>query len=181
MRMIDDDMSSLQIAKQLRNVVSGSTIRRWRQLYKEAGEIDFKKSTGRPRIVRTKDLIHKVKQRFVQSGRRSVRRLAKSFGISRQTMHRIVKDDLHLHAYRITTQPKLTDEHKKRRVFFAYWVRKSLRKTDDSKILFTDEKYFSLEGIFNRQNERVYAASRQEADAQGGIHEKTKYPKRIMV
>jgi hypothetical protein len=60
-------------------------------------------------------------------------------------------------------------------------VRKFLRKEDHGKILFSDEKYFSVEGVFNRQNELVYAASRLEADEQGGINERSKYPKRIMI
>jgi transposase len=45
MRMIDDDMSSLQNAKQLGNVVSERTVRRWQNLYKETGEIDLKKNS----------------------------------------------------------------------------------------------------------------------------------------
>ena len=98
-----------------------------------------------------------------------------------ETMRRIIKDDLKLYAYRITTQPKLSYDHKKRRISFAYWVRKALRKEDHGMILFTDEKYFTLGGIFNRQNDRVYAANRQEADKQGGINQKMKYPKKIMV
>ncbi len=48
-------------------------------------------------------------------------------------------------------------------------MRKSLRKEDHSRILFTDEKYFSLERVFNRQNERVCAVSRMDTDEQGGI------------
>jgi hypothetical protein len=60
-------------------------------------------------------------------------------------------------------------------------MRKELRKKDHGKILFSDEKYFSLEGVFNRQNECVYAASQQDADERGGINQKTKYPKRSMV
>jgi hypothetical protein len=96
-------------------------------------------------------------------------------------MGRIIRDDLRLYAYHITTQPKLTDEYKERRVAFAYWVRRSLRKQDHGKILFSDEKYFSVDGIFNRQNERVYAANRQVADEQGGTKGTSKYPKRIMV
>jgi transposase len=126
MRMTDDGMSSIQIEKQLRNVVNQRTIRRWQNLYRETGEIDLKKSAGRPKIVRTKGLIQKVKQRLVYKGRRSARKLAKSFGVSRESMRRIIKEDLNLYAYRITTEPKLTDDHKKRRVSFAYWVRKAL-------------------------------------------------------
>lgn len=84
-------------------------------------------------------------------------------------MGRIIKDNLELQAYRITTQPTLTDDNKKRRISFEYWVRKSLRKKDHGKILFTDEKYFSVEDVFNRQNEQIYATSRTEANKQGGV------------
>lgn len=35
MRMINEDMSSVGIAKQLRNVVSERTVRRWKNLYKK--------------------------------------------------------------------------------------------------------------------------------------------------
>ncbi|CAF4104980.1 unnamed protein product [Rotaria sordida] len=38
-----------------------------------------------------------------------------------------------------------------------------------------------LEGVFNRQNERIYAASRLEADEQKGIYQQPKYPRRLMV
>ncbi|CAF2099809.1 unnamed protein product [Rotaria magnacalcarata] len=96
-------------------------------------------------------------------------------------MRRVIQDDLHLHAYHVTIQPNIQDDHKQRRKSFAYWVRKSLRKKDHGLILFTDEKYFGMDGIYNRQNDRVYASSRQEADAHGGIHRLSKFPKRIMV
>ncbi|CAF4646770.1 unnamed protein product [Rotaria magnacalcarata] len=89
--------------------------------------------------------------------------------------------DLHLHAYHVTIQPNIQDDHKQRSKSFAYWARKSLRKKDHGLILFTDEKYFGMDGIYNRQNERVYASSRQEADAHGRIHRLSKFPKLIMV
>ena len=43
MRMIDDGMTSVEIAEQLRNVVSQRTVRRWSDLYKETGAIHLKK------------------------------------------------------------------------------------------------------------------------------------------
>jgi len=144
LRMTDDGMSSREIAKQLRKVVNGRTVRRWQHLYKTTGIIDLKKSTGRPQIIRTKHLIQKVKQRFTYKSRRSARQLSKSLGVSRRTMGRIIREDLHLHAYHVTIQPNLHDEHKQRRISFAYWVRKSLRKKDHYQILFTDEKYFAV-------------------------------------
>ncbi|CAF1356295.1 unnamed protein product, partial [Rotaria magnacalcarata] len=59
MRMTDDGISSRQIAKELRNVVSDRTVRRWQHLYKRTGSIDLNVPNGRPRIVRTKQLIQK--------------------------------------------------------------------------------------------------------------------------
>lgn len=76
LRMTDDGMSSLQIAKQLRKVVSERTVRRWQHLYRSVGTIDLKKPPGRPRIIRTKNLIRKVKHRLIYKGRRSARKLA---------------------------------------------------------------------------------------------------------
>jgi len=105
---------------------------------------------------------------FTYKRRRSARQLAKSLRISERTMRRIIPEDLHLHAYHITIQSNFPDDHKQRRIPFACWVWNSVRKKDHGQILFTDEKYFGLDGIFNRQNDRVYAPSRQEADEHEG-------------
>ncbi|CAF4765090.1 unnamed protein product, partial [Rotaria magnacalcarata] len=39
-----------------------------------------------------------------------------------------------------------------------------------TQILFSDEKRFDLDGMYNRQNERIYAATRDEADEKGAVH-----------
>ena len=49
------------------------------------------------------------------------------------------------------------------------------------KILFSDEKYFNIDGIYNKQNDRSYAATREEADKKGGIHRKTQHPAQTMM
>jgi hypothetical protein len=181
MRATDDGISSVTIAQQLRQVVSSRTVRRWQDAYRRTGKIDLKNPPGRPRIVRTKHLVQKVKNRLAYKRRRSARKMGESLGVSKGTMSRIIKDDLHLHAYRITTEPNLNDAKKIRRTKFAYWVRRWLRKKDCEKILFSDEKYFSINGIFNRQNDRIYAANRQEADEHGGTKPTVKFSKKIMI
>ena len=42
-------------------------------------------------------------------------------------------------------------------------------------------RYFDLNGIYNSQNDRVWAVNREEADRKGGIHEKTKFPVKVMI
>ena len=123
MRKTDDGMSSLEIAKQLGRVVSESTVRRWQHLYRSTGKIDLKKPTGRPRTIRTNILIRKVKNKLVHKKGQSARKLGKTLGISKGTMSRMIHDDLHLHAYHLTVEKSLNDEHKQRRVSFAYWGR----------------------------------------------------------
>ena len=43
------------------------------------------------------------------------------------------------------------------------------------------KKYFDLDGIYNSQNDRVRAVSREEADRKSGFHQKTKHPGKVMV
>ncbi|CAF4853186.1 unnamed protein product [Rotaria magnacalcarata] len=160
--MTHDGMSSLQIAKQLRKVVSERIVRRWQHMYRSTDTIDLKTPAGRPRIIQTKSLIRKVKNRFIYKGRQSARKLANSLGTSKGTIGRIIHEDLHLHTYRVIIEPNLNDEHKQRRVSFTYW-------------------YFELGGIFNRQNDRVYAPSRYYADEHKGTKQTAKFPKKLMV
>jgi hypothetical protein len=48
-------------------------------------------------------------------------------------------------------------------------------------ILFSDEKMFDLDGTYNSQNQRIWAASRDEADERGGIKMRQKLPQKFMV
>ena len=73
------------------------------------------------------------------------------------------------HTYHVTIQPNLKDKHKQRRVSFAYWIRKSLRNKDRERLVFSDENYFELDGVYNRQNGHVYASCRQDAEEDKGI------------
>ncbi len=43
------------------------------------------------------------------------------------------------------------------------------------RIIFTDEKMFDLDGIYNAQNDR------EEADKKGGIKQQRKFPQKVMV
>ena len=38
-----------------------------------------------------------------------------------------------------------------------------------------------LDGIYNTQNDRVWTANREEADKECGVHEKNKFPVKVMV
>ena len=69
------------------------------------------------------------------------------------------------------------DKHKAKRLKFANWVRTNFRKEDAMKILFSDEKLFDIDEMYNSQNDRICV----EADIKGGIRQIRKFPQKVMV
>lgn len=165
----------------LNNSVSLRTIERWCKLIRETGDINLSKPPGCPRIVRTKSMIHKVKNRLKRKKRISCRKLAKELDISERSVRRILKHDLGCLPYKKRIEPKLTDEQKLKRVKFSNWVRHHFKKEETMKILFTDEKIFDLNGIYNSQNDRIWAVSRSDADQTVGIKSIQKFRIKVMV
>lgn len=83
--------------------------------------------------------------------------------IASRTVSRILRNDLRLRAYKRYTGYLLTDKLKKIR----HKRSKNLLCIFDSgrykDILFTDEKVFTIEESFNKQNDRVYVRSSFDA------------------
>jgi DeoR/GlpR family transcriptional regulator of sugar metabolism len=77
----------------------------------------------------------------------SVRKLSSELDISRATIRRILKEDLGCHLYKKTIEPALSDSRKAQRKKFANWVRTNLRKEEEMRILFSDEKMFDIDGV----------------------------------
>ncbi len=57
----------------------------------------------------------------------------------------------------------------------------TFEKSKQWKFFFFDEKLFDIDDVYNSQNDRIWAASRAEADKNGGIKEKRKFPQKFMV
>ena len=49
------------------------------------------------------------------------------------------------------------------------------------KILFSDERMFDIDGVYNSQNDRIWAVNRVDADIRGGIRQKRKSLQKVMV
>ena len=146
----------------------------------ETGSINLSVSSGRPRTARTNANIKKVKQKL-QRKKISTRGLALDLSISHESARRILRDDLGCRPYKHVIEPALTEEQKEKRKKFANWIRTNFRKQETLKILFSDEKMFDIDGAYNSQNDRIWAANRDEANQKGGIHQKKKFPEKVMV
>ena len=104
-----------EIFQHLNGAVSLITIKRWCKMICESGAIQLSTSSGRPRTIRTKQSIQKVKQRLTRKKKISTRKLALELDISRTSVRRILKDDLHLRSYKKVVEPLLTNEQKAKR------------------------------------------------------------------
>ena len=49
------------------------------------------------------------------------------------------------------------------------------------KILFSDEKLFDIDGVYNSENGQIWAENRSEANKTGGIKQKMKFSEKMMV
>ena len=171
----------MKIHEDLHSSVGLSTIERWCKIIQNIGWIIQFKSTGHPRTVGTKANISKMKHRCDQLRVFLCRKIARHLRISRTSAQRILKDDLKLKSYRKKVQPKLSEDQEAKRLKFANCIRTNFRKEDTLRFLFSVEKLFDIDGVDNSQNERVWAPSRTETDAEGGTKEVQKFPKKVMV
>ena len=97
-----------------------------------------------------------VRELFIRSPRKSIRRLSAESNIYRASIQRILRDDLHLFPHKIQSQPELTLEQKARRLEFSQWFLGKL-KTDEhfiKKIHTPDECHVHLSGLVSKQNFR---------------------------
>ena len=158
-----------------------TTIERWCQMMRHSGSIKLSSPPGGPRFARTKGRIQKVKYRLRPKKRVSARKPSMDLRISERSVRRIMKKDLGLRPYKKVIEPLLSDDQKNKRQKFANWFRTNFRKEDTTRILFSDEKFFDIDGVYNSQNDRVWAVDRADADEKGGTKQRQKFPQKVMV
>lgn len=147
--------------KEILKKVSGMGINRrfvQRTVNRFLGSVSVKseKKLGRKRSVRVSRNIRKVRSAISQNPARSASKLAKDMGIARSSMRRILKDDLHMKAYKKQRIHGLTEAQKKARVVRC---KNLLAWHAGDEIIFSDEKMFVLQDTHNQQNDRVYGTA----------------------
>ena len=173
--------TTAKIYRDLNGAISYDTVRRWCNMIEKTGAIQLSAPSGPPRIIRTKQMIQKAKNRLKRKKKVSSRILAHELSISRTSVRRILKDDLQYHAYKVRVVPLLKDEHNDKRKRFSNWMRTYFKKETTMKILFSDEKMFDIDGVYNLQNDRIWAVNRHKADKAGGRKQKRKFSEKVMV
>ena len=144
-----------KISRDLNGGINLVTVERWCQMIRRTGSIELSGTHSGPRIVRTKENILKVKNRLRRKTGVSAQKLSMELGISATSVRRILKVDLGLKPYKKVIEPSLSDYQKIKRKKFANWVRNNFRKEETMRILFLNEKFFDIDGVYNSQNDRV--------------------------
>ncbi|CAH1992908.1 unnamed protein product [Acanthoscelides obtectus] len=124
-----------------------TTIGRLVRKFEATGSVANLPGSGRPRSVRTPENIDVVKESVRDDPKQSTTRRSQEWGISRTSLLRILHKDLNVHAYKIqlTQEPHWLLEHRQIDANFS------------SKIMFSDEAHFTLNGTVNKQNCRIWA------------------------
>lgn len=112
---------------------------------------------GRPRTARTPENIELVANSVRQQPRASVRKRESQLGLSRATIHRIMRSDLHLKAYKIQIVQALNENDYVTRLNYVNVMLERFNNVDN--IFFSDEAHFHLDGYVNRQNCRFWGES----------------------
>lgn len=144
--------SATTIGRQLN--VNTRTVQRIMKRWREEGNVDVKRKTGRPRSVNTRRLRGIIKKKIDRNDGVSMNRIASTLGISRTSVQKIVKNELGLRSYRLLSGQYLSEESKASRLKKCRELLKifAVRRVED--VLWTDEKIFTVEVAKNRQNDR---------------------------
>ena len=151
-----NDDAPTKICRDLNGGIILAAVKRWCQMIRRTGSIELSGTHGGPHIVRTKENILKVNNCLRRKIGVSARKLSMELGISATSARRILKIDLRLKPYKkVTEPPSLSDDQKIKRKKFANWVQNTFRKEEIMRILFSDEKFFDIDGVYNSQNDRA--------------------------
>lgn len=102
----------------------------------------------------------------------SIRRRSQQLGMSYATTWRILHKDLGLKAYKIQLLQELKPPDLPNRHRFSLWALEKLEENPlfSTKILFSDEAHFWLDGYVNKQNCRIWAEDQPEEIQELPLH-----------
>lgn len=136
----------------------------WCKRFREHGGVEDAKRSGRPRSVRTKQLVKTVRDRVRRNPERRCRRLSQELKVSTTSMHRVLRIDLGLKCYKKRKLHGLSNTQKQNRLIRSRKLIKFFNPARWKKLetlIFSDEKIFNVQQSYNSKNDVVYGLSFQ--------------------
>ena len=145
----------------------GKSIKRWIENIRECEQIRKPKTGGRQRSVHTLENITKVKHHVKENPNLSLRKRALYLEINRESLRRIMKNDLKMHPYKLAMVNKLNPNDLETR---KEQCQRMLQINPSSTIFFSDEAHFHLCGTVNKQNFRYWSMENPHQLHQAPLH-----------
>ncbi|KAI6656211.1 hypothetical protein LOD99_1544 [Oopsacas minuta] len=154
--MIEAGSTQKTVANTLRATIP--TVRNWCKRHRAGYLLDGKPRSGRP--TKHSRIPKIIIRKSIGIRYNSTRNLAKyisskSVTVSKDTIHRYLRDIIGAKAYKRPSYPKLTEKQKVKRLEFCQ-ERKTWTGRDWERVLFSDESPLELSHPTNRQNDRVW-------------------------
>lgn len=137
-------------------IIGQSTVQRVLLLLKSTGSLHRKKRNAMNALSNTAGFVEQVRSFVENNPFSSISEIASNFDCSRYIIHKILRKKLGFFPYKKQMHQQLMPhDHIKRRQFCRTMVRLNASNPEMiKKILWSDEKQFTLTASFNRQNHR---------------------------
>lgn len=161
--------------------MSAKTVYNVKQYVKERGNVDRKSGSGKTEKVPTPRLVNVVRSRVARNPIRSMRGMARELGVAHNTIRKIAHNKLKSKSFTRNQKFLLTDCLKMSRLKCCQKILSQLKKKTPI-ILYTDEKYFTVDPIINSRT-CSYIAKGRAKDAPDHIRsvQTSKHPTQIMM
>lgn len=145
-----------------KNAPTGKQIWTWHKKFKEEGCLCRAKGSGRPPV--PEDIVNQVRETFVRSPRKSVRRASMETQIPRMTLWRVVRKRLRMTPYKLQLVQALNTDDRERRKQFCVAMQEKLEDEEfEKRLVFSDEATFHTSGKVNKHNVRIWGKENPHA------------------
>jgi len=149
--------------------------------YKELWGVEDKAWPGRPRYVRIKEAIKTVREWIRRNLLWKQKSLSRELNLLPRSKSHLIRDNLHMRAYWRSKGHFLTPALKVIRQTRTERLLQWHAENGQENILFTDEKIFTIEEQYNRQNDKIYAQISREAKEKVPRAQRGHRPSHVMV
>lgn len=150
------------------------TITRLIEKFEHTGSVcdNMRHNVGRKATVSTPENVEKTRELLARSPRKSIRRAAQQVGIKRESLRKIIVNELKLFPYKVQVHQPLSEAAMEQRLEFANDVvgRIDNNTIDVTKVWFSDEAHFHLDGYVNKQNWRIWGSEHPHFAIDRSLH-----------
>ena len=131
-----------------------------------------KGNSGREKSGRSEENIATIQDAIDENSKISIRKLAFQAHLKKNTVHRILKSDLHLSPFKLQIHQELSAGDKDRRLSFCRKIKtmKNEGEINLNNIIFSDECHIYLKGMPNKQNYRNWSMNKPEHFFEKPLH-----------